>query len=334
MGSTPLSRAGDAAATYVRRLSQHRSALLQAVFVTFLWSTSWILIKVGLNDLDLGPLTFAGLRYFIAALVLLPLAAPGLRRASATDPGRRRRVLGATLLLGLILYAVTQGAQFAALVHLPSVAVALALSTTPVLISIATLLGGERPTVLQFAGAVALVAGAALYFGPLDLGAEATLGLAIIGVGVLANAASAMLGRALARDALPAIGGVVGMTALSMLVGSSVLLSGGLIVEGMPSLTASAWLIIGWLALVNTAFAFSLWNNTLRTLTAVESSVLNNLMLVQIAALAWFFLGESLDLRQITGLAVALAGIVAVQLQPGGSRRALVPEAVDEPVNA
>ena len=144
MGSAPLSRAGDAAAAFVRRLSQHRSALLQAVFVTFLWSTSWILIKVGLNDLALGPLTFAGLRYFIAALVLLPLAAPGLRRASATDPVRRRRVLGATLLLGLILYAITQGAQFAALVHLPSVAVALALSTTPVLISVATLLGGER----------------------------------------------------------------------------------------------------------------------------------------------------------------------------------------------
>jgi drug/metabolite transporter (DMT)-like permease len=42
-------------------------------------------------------------------------------------------------------------------------------------------------------------------------------------------------------------------------------------------------LIIGWLSVINTAFAFTLWNHTLRTLTAVESSVMNNTVLVQIA---------------------------------------------------
>jgi len=50
-------------------------AVLQALLVTFLWSTSWVLIKVGLEDLP--PLTFAGLRYGLAALVLLPLAVRG-----------------------------------------------------------------------------------------------------------------------------------------------------------------------------------------------------------------------------------------------------------------
>jgi drug/metabolite transporter (DMT)-like permease len=68
----------------------------------------------------------------------------------------------------------------------------------------------------------------------------------------------------------------------------------------------------------------------MRTLTAVESSVLNNLMLVQIAVLAWVFLGETLDLRQLIGLAIALAGIIAVQLRRG--RPAVT--ASDEPVNA
>jgi drug/metabolite transporter (DMT)-like permease len=45
-------------------------AILQALLVTFLWSTSWVLIKFALNDIP--PLTFAGLRYTIAFLVLLP----------------------------------------------------------------------------------------------------------------------------------------------------------------------------------------------------------------------------------------------------------------------
>jgi drug/metabolite transporter (DMT)-like permease len=222
--------------------------------------------------------------------------------------------LTGVLVLGLVLYALTQGAQFAALDYLPSVAVALLLSTTPVLVAVLGLRGRERPTPMQVAGTIAVVAGAGLYFGPLDLGPMGPLGLTIASVGVVANAISAVLGRSLARDALPAVGGVIALTAVSMLVGAIVLLVVGLALEGLPSLPLEAWLIIGWLALVNTAFAFALWNHTLRTLTAVESSVLNNLMLIQIAVLAWVFLGEALDARQLAGLAIAFAGIAAVQV--------------------
>jgi drug/metabolite transporter (DMT)-like permease len=290
----------------------HTRAALQALLVTFLWSTSWVLIKIGLDDLDLAPLSFAGLRYVLAALVLLPLAWPALRRLGRSR--LRGAPLGRVMLLGLLLYAVTQGAQFAALVHLPAVAVALVLSTTPVWIALVSRRGSEPATRRQFGGAAILVIGAAIYFGPLELGVGAEVGLLIAAIGVAANAASALLGRSLARDAVERIGGVLGMTALSMAVGSVVLLGAGLVVEGVPALPVEAWLIIGWLAVINTAFAFTLWNHTLRTLTAVESSVMNNLMLVQIAILAWLFLGESLDLREMFGLGLALAGILAVQL--------------------
>ena len=299
-----------------RLLSGHRAAVAQAALVTFLWSTSWVLIKVGLDDLDLPPLTFAGLRYLLAALILLPLALPGLRaaRGHSGAPGRRRALVG-VLALGVVLYAVTQGAQFAALDHLPSVAVALLLSTTPIVIALVGIRGSERPTTLQIGGAIAVVIGAALYYGPLDLGPAGNLGLAIAAVGVLANAASAILGRSLARDALPAVGGVLAMTALSMLVGSIVLLVVGLLLEGLPPMPIEAWLIVGWLALVNTALAFTLWNNTLRTLTAVESSVLNNLMLIQIAILAWIFLSEAIGTVQLMGLTIAFGGILVVQVR-------------------
>jgi drug/metabolite transporter (DMT)-like permease len=47
-----------------------RSAALVALFVVFLWATSWVLIKFGLETIP--PLTFAGLRYGLASLVLLP----------------------------------------------------------------------------------------------------------------------------------------------------------------------------------------------------------------------------------------------------------------------
>jgi drug/metabolite transporter (DMT)-like permease len=289
------------------------TAIVQALLVTFLWSTSWVLIKIGLSDLTLPPITFAALRYALAAVVLLPLAVPALRVVPRTE--LRSRTLFRVALLGVLLYAVTQGAQYAALVHLPAVAVSLALSATPLVVGLLAARGNERPTLVQLAGTLALFAGAAIYFGPLSLGPDGSLGLAIIAVGVAANAVSALLGRALVRDDLPKVGGTLGLTALSLAIGAIVLLVAGVVVEGMPALDGDDWLIIGWLAVVNTAFAFTLWNHTLRTVTAVESSVLNNLMLIQIAVLAWLFLGETLDARQIAGLALAFAGIVAVQIR-------------------
>ena len=70
--------------------------------------------------------------------------------------------------------------------------------------------------------------------------------------------------------------------------------------------------------MVNTALAFTLWNHTLRTLTAVESSVINNTMLPQIAILAWVFLDEPLNLRQIAGIALVGAGTLVVQMRRRG----------------
>ena len=89
-------------------MTAHTRAALQALFVTLLWSTSWVLIKLGLDDIP--ALTFAGLRYVLAFLCLLPLAwrsgqLGALRRLPRAD-GRRLAVLG------LLYYTVTQGAQF------------------------------------------------------------------------------------------------------------------------------------------------------------------------------------------------------------------------------
>ncbi|MCC6804988.1 MAG: DMT family transporter, partial [Anaerolineae bacterium] len=89
----------------------------------------------------------------------------------------------------------------------------------------------------------------------------------------------------------------------------------GIAAQGMPTLSADNWLIIVVLALVNTAFAFTLWNHTLRTLTATESSVINNMMLIQIPILAWIFLGETISAQQAVGMALAGAGILIVQVR-------------------
>ena len=55
--------------------------VLIGILVTFLWATSVILIRIGVSDEDVDPIGFAGTRFFLAAMLLLPLSVPGIRAA-------------------------------------------------------------------------------------------------------------------------------------------------------------------------------------------------------------------------------------------------------------
>jgi drug/metabolite transporter (DMT)-like permease len=105
------------------------------------------------------------------------------------------------------------------------------------------------------------------------------------------------------------------VTVVTMGIGSILLLAVGIAVQGLPRLTLANWAIVGWLAVVNSALAYTLWNRTLRVLSAMESSLLNNTMLFQIAVLAWFFLGEQLTLAETAGIVLAGVGTLIVQLR-------------------
>jgi drug/metabolite transporter (DMT)-like permease len=288
--------------------SRHRLALLQAFLVTFLWSTSYVLVKIGLQEVP--ALTFSGLRYVLAFLLLLPLAFQPKSRAAL---GRLRpRQWGLLAVFGLIFYTIVQGANYLGLVYLPVATVGLLLNFTAVFVAIlGIVLLSEKPGKSGWLGISVSLVGALVYFYPVDFPASEVIGLMIVAVGVLGNAGSTVLGRYInSREGIPPL--VV--TAVSMGIGGMLLLGAGGAAEGIPWLSWKIWAIIAWLALVNTAFAFTLWNHTQRTLTAIETSLINNTMLVQIAILAWIFLGESLTLRQCLGMALALLGVVVLQL--------------------
>ena len=299
------------------KLSPHWRAVWQALFVTFLWSTSFVLIKIGLEDIP--PLTFAGLRYTLAFLCLLP---PAILRPAhrAAVRALSRRDWGWLILLGVLYYTVTQGTQFVALDRLPSATVSLFLNFSAVAVAFLGIIWlAERLTGAQWGGVVLSLAGAAVYFYPVDVPAEQVIGIVAVTIGLLANAVSSILGRFVNRGgAIPPL--IV--TVISMGVGSALMLAGGLIVHGLPALSAASWLIIAALAVVNTAFAFTLWNLSLRTLSAIESNIINNTMLIQIAVLAWVFLREALTAQEIAGLGLAAVGTLIVQLRRRQARPA------------
>jgi drug/metabolite transporter (DMT)-like permease len=176
----------------------------------------------------------------------------------------------------------------------------------------------ERPTFLQWSGILLAIAGAIIYFSPVSIPESQTFGVVVAMIGILANAISSIMGRQINRSEIhsPLV-----VTVISMGMGSIILLLAGMAIEGIPSINLQNWGIIVWLALINTAFAFTLWNHTLRTLTAMESSIINGTMMIWIPILAILFLGETVTVKEIIGLGITGLGTLIVQLQKHPNNR-------------
>jgi len=294
-------------------ISPRFRAILQALFVTVLWSTSWVLIKRTLDEIP--PLTFAGLRYTLAFLILLP----GLwkYKAEVRALSAKEWLLLATL--GVVFYTMTQGGQFLTLNHLEAVSFSLLLNFTTLLVAVFGIIFlQEIPSRLQWAGIAIFILGVLIYFLPIFTTQGAInpegrwIGFALAAATVSANALSSILGRKINRtgEISPLV-----VTVISMGIGAMILLGAGVVVQGLPPISGSTWAVVIWLAVVNTAFAFLLWNKSLQVLSAVESSIINNTMLIQIAVLAWLFLGERPSFYGLVGLALAVVGALLVNLK-------------------
>lgn len=280
-----------------------------ALFVVFLWATSWVLIKIGLEDIP--ALTFAGLRYMLAFICLVPFAIQIQRRTtSARISWQMWKQLA---LLGLLLYSVTQGAIFLALYYLPAVTTNLLWGFSSVMVALFGIIWlAEYPTRFQWAGILIATLGGILYFYPVILPQDYLLGIIVSVIGVLANAGAVIMGRKINRSRVlhP-----LSVTASSMGIGAIVLLAAGVSTQGLPVINLTGWLIIAWLAVVNTAIAFTLWNYTLQTLSATESSIINGTMLIWIPILAVVFLDEQVTAKELLGLVIAGIGTLIVQLR-------------------
>jgi drug/metabolite transporter (DMT)-like permease len=221
------------------------------------------------------------------------------------------------ILLGILLYALTQGAVFLSLAYLPAVTTNLLWSFSSITVAffgIAWL--AEYPTRFQWLGITLATVGAVIYFYPVALPSGYLIGILVALVGVISNAGASILGRSInrSRQMHPMV-----VTAVSMGIGAVVLLVAGIVFQGLPTIGLKGWLIITWLAVVNTAVAFTLWNYTLQTLTATESSIINGTMLIWIPILAVIFLDEQVTGKELLGLVAAGIGTLIVQLRSPSS---------------
>ena len=279
-------------------------ALGEGLLVCVIWASSFVVVKMGL--VHLTPLTLAGLRYFVAFLLLLPLMAHrgGLRRDPA--PG----YWGYLFLIGLCAYTVGNGTLFWGLQYLPATTGSFLLTLVPIpVLFLGILRLKERPTAWQTVGLLIALGGGALFFSPGLQGGE-PLAVGVVGLGLLAFAVFGVLGREVARtqqvQTLP-------LTAIPLFFGGGLLLPLALATEGVPDLSLAGLAIVLWLAAVNTALAYLLYNHALRTLTALEMNVLLNLSPLGTALLAALLLGEQVLPAQWMGMVVVVLGVSAVE---------------------
>lgn len=286
-------------------MKSNSTRVLQAFFVTFLWSTSWILIKLTITNIS--PLYFAGLRYLIGFIVLaiVVLIQKKVEKLSLHS------FLWISV-YGVIMITLTQGSQFIALSILPTIMVSLALNATPIVVAIVGyFLLKERLVGYQKVGVLLYSVGVLMYFYPFQKINDIAIGLLVACLAIVFNASATLLGRKINQKRLT---NSTFLTMISMGVGSVLLLMIASQVETFPTLDGLNVLTLLWLGVVNTALAFTLWNHALEKITATSASLINSTMLVQIALLSWMFLSEALNLRQIIAVLIVFGGVMMVQV--------------------
>ena len=256
-------------------------------------------------------MTFAGLRYMLASLLFFPFLFNKSVRLQIKQLGKHEWLF--LIILGIVLYTIGQGGQYLALAFFPSVTVSLILNLSGLLVAtVSWITLKEKLNWIQWVGILFNLAGTLVYFNPTNPIPANWLGWLFTLLCLTGNALGSVLGRRINRDARihPVL-----ITGISMTIGSVLMLTTGVVWQGLPYLSAQSIWIVVILAVINTAVCFSLWNYTQQTLLATESVIINNTMLVHISILAWIFLGEKQTLLGIVGLLLALIGAILVQIR-------------------
>jgi drug/metabolite transporter (DMT)-like permease len=293
------------------------------VLLVVIWSSTWVAIKIGLEDAP--ALLGAGVRFALAGVLLLGWAA--LRRR----PLQTDRLLA--LILGLLPFAFCYGLVYWGEQYIPSGLTAVLFGVMPLYTAIlASFLLHDEPLRARTLFGVALaLGGLTLAFAEsLELGSEDKAALGAIAV-VLSPLGAALGNVALKRRAQE-LDAIV-LNGWGMLVGGALLLalSGATEDWGDAAWGAKAIGSILYLAVVGSAVAFVTLTVLLREMSAQASSFIA--LMIPFGALAFGALlyDEAITAQAIAGAALVVAGLLAARGRPPAKVRGRVedPAAVE-----
>ena len=283
------------------------------LFFVFLWSTGFIVAKLGLPYAP--PLTFLILRCLGALAVLLPMVL--LSRA----PWPRGRILHVAV-AGLLLQAGYLGGVWAAIkLGMPAGLTALIVGMQPILTAACAPLIGERVRPRQWLGLVLGLSGVALVvYAKLHLAGLTAAGFLLCVFALLCITAGTMYQKRWCPSFDLRTGTVIQFGATVV-----VLLPLAILLEDLdPAFSSVSWsrdFIVAWLWSI---FALSigaifLLFTLIRRSQATEVTSLLYLTPPTTAVMAWLLFGEAFSPLALAGMAVAVLGVAFVVKKQGDS---------------
>lgn len=294
-------------------MSRVTLAYVAIVVTTVLWSSSLIFAKIVFAEV--GPIVFVALRYTIALPFLLTLTLQLRKKQTLTDMRSNWKIL---LIAGLTGPFLCQILQYVGLELTTAGDALFLLNMSPIFaVIIAAPVLDEKITIEKVTGLILATIGAMLIvmntapdYASFDF--WRFIGDLIVIVSTLFFAINGIAGK-IAVKSIDAIS----TTFYSTLFGIPFIWISASLLEDMSvlfTMSTEAWLIVIWVAIVNTVIGFILYYESMKYIEASLVQIILNLVAVWGVLLSISVLHETVTLLQILGGAVTVVGVVIAQM--------------------
>ena len=288
-------------------------AYVTLVLTTIAWSSSLIFFKLIVDEV--GPIVFVALRYTLATPFLLLLT---LQQRRGKNIGNIRKNWKAVLIAGLAGPFLSQVLQYIGLEMTTASDALLLLNLTPIFaVIIAAPVLKEKLTLDKFLGLLI-----------------ATIGVTLIVLNTSPDVAIPQLQRiigdilVIVSTLFFAINGIAGKIAVkyenavsvtfysTLFVVPFIWLSAVLLDDVTVLLTMSveSWIVVAWVATVNTVIAFILYYESMNHIEAGRVQIILNLVAVWGVLFSITILHETITLLQVAGGFLTVIGVIIAQM--------------------
>ena len=284
----------------------HLRGSLCCVLAALIWGVAFVAQVAGMDHV--GPFTFLGLRCWLAAAVLAPLALRGRAGKAPASSADRRALWGAGILCGLCLYTASAFQQYG-LQYTTAGKSGFITALYVVLVPLARLLTGRRPPLLLWICAALAAAGLWLLC--------MTPGQAGFNPGDLLTLICALIFTChiLLLDHFSPRFSSVQLSCIQFLTGGVIGVPIFLLTEGFCwQDVAGAALPILYAGILSSGVAYTLQAYAQKNTDPTVASILLCLESVFSVLASWVLLGQALSGRELAGCGVMFAAILLAQL--------------------
>lgn len=277
------------------------------LILAFIWSTTWIFIKVGLDDIP--PMAFAAARFLVSVSLLAFVIK--FQRIAMPKNAAEWKLIAVT---GVLQFSINYSLVFWSEQYITSGLAAVLQATITVfgLILAWLMLPDERITPQKIvAVSVGIIGVAVIFFDQLKVdNLMAFAGCAAIVVGAYAAAQASILVKAKAAAIHPAT-----LVFSQMLCGLPAIIIYSLVVEGNPLSFNWSWKALGcvlYLAVFGTVAAFWLYYWLLAKVESTKAMMISLITPLLAVVIGWLVLGETLPPQTGFGglLIIAAIGLI------------------------